>query len=122
MAIGLQSIQSSVSSNSSNRTVLRQLRRSKPDLCRLATFRQWKANTQCNVSPAVLSKVGFSYTGKGDRVRCDTCELEIDSWKSGMDPKQEHMERSPECPFVKNQAELFSKNGIISFLLNYLSK
>jgi len=115
MAIGLQSIHQTVSSSSSNRNALRQLRRSKPDLYRLATFRQWKTNTQCNVSPAVLSKVGFCYTGKGDKVRCDTCKLEIDSWKPGMDPKQEHMERSPQCPFVLNQAGIFTKNGILTF-------
>lgn len=122
MAISrLQSIHKPVSSSSTNRTTCRQLRRLKPDLCRLATFRQWKTNTQCNVSPAVLSKVGFSYTGKGDKVRCDACELEIDSWKPGMDPKQEHMERSPLCPFVVNQSEIFSKNGMY-YLTIYLKK
>jgi len=119
MAIGRQSVYQNVSSNSSNRTTLRQIRRTKPDLCRLATFRPWKTNTQCNVSPALLAKVGFSYTGKGDKVRCDACDLEIDSWKPGMDPKQEHMERSPQCPFVLNQQDIFSKNGISSlFCLN----
>jgi baculoviral IAP repeat-containing protein 2/3 len=110
MAIVSQSGKHNISSNSANRTVLRQIRRTKPDLCRLATFRQWKANTQCNVSPALLAKVGFSYTGKGDKVQCDACYLEIDSWKPGMDPKQEHMERSPKCPFVLAQCDIFSKN------------
>lgn len=110
MAIGIQSVNQNLTTNSSNRTVLRQIRRTKPDLYRLATFRLWKTNTQSNVSPALLAKVGFSYTGKGDKVRCDACSLEIDSWKPGMDPKQEHMERSPECSFVVNQQELFSKN------------
>lgn len=87
-------------------------RKIKPELYRLSTFRSWRDNTQCNVSAVVLSQVGFSYTGKGDRVRCDTCSLEIDSWKTGMDPKQEHMERSPQCPFVLKEHELFTKNGI----------
>ncbi|UJR15789.1 hypothetical protein I4U23_002721 [Adineta vaga] len=109
MAIALQSVEHNKPSNPSNQTILRQIRRTKPDLCRLATFRLWKTNTQCNVSPALLSKVGFSYTGKGDKVRCDSCNLEIDSWKPGMDPKQEHMERSPKCSFVKDQIEIFSK-------------
>jgi baculoviral IAP repeat-containing protein 2/3 len=117
MAIGLQSIKQNIPSNSSNRTTLRQIRRTKPDLYRLATFKQWKTNTECNVSPAVLSKVGFLYTGKGDKVRCDACDLEIDSWKPGMDPKQEHMERSPQCPFVLAQHEMFKKTdqSIITF-------
>ena len=111
MAIGLQSAQNNVSSKSTSSSNFRPLRRIKPDLYRLSTFRLWKTNTQCNVSPAVLSKVGFSYTGKGDNVRCDTCGLEIDSWKAGMDPKQEHMERSPQCQFVLNERDLFKKNG-----------
>lgn len=87
-------------------------KRIKPELYRLSTFRSWKENTQCNVSAVVLSQVGFIYTGKDDRVRCQTCGLEIDSWKTGMDPKQEHMERSPLCPFVLKEQELFTKNGI----------
>jgi hypothetical protein len=110
MAIARQPVNQNASFSSSNRTVLRQIRRTKPDLCRLATFRTWKTNTECNVSPALLAKVGFSYTGKGDKVRCDACGLEIDSWKPGMDPKQEHMERSSQCPFVLDQREIFSKN------------
>jgi len=114
MAIARQPSNPNASFSSSNRTVLRQIRRTKPDLCRLATFRTWKTNTECNVSPALLAKVGFSYTGKGDKVRCDVCQLEIDSWKPGMDPKQEHMERSSQCPFVLGQREIFSKNGILA--------
>ena len=121
MAIAIHNGPQNMSSNSSNRTVLRQIRRTKPDLYRLATFRQWKTNTQCNVSPALLAKVGFSYTGKGDKVRCDACSLEIDSWKPGMDPKQEHMERNPQCPFVLDQSEIFSKNGILHFFFSYYS-
>jgi hypothetical protein len=114
MAIARQPVNQNASFSSSNRTVLRQIRRTKPDLCRLATFRTWKTNTECNVSPALMAKVGFSYTGKGDKVRCDACGLEIDSWKPGMDPKQEHMERSSQCPFVLDQREIFSKNGILA--------
>ncbi|CAF0969056.1 unnamed protein product [Adineta ricciae] len=109
MAIGVRSRNHTVSSNTSMQAALRQKRRIKPDLCRLASFRQWKSNTQCNISAALLSKVGFSYTGQGDKVRCEACKLEIDSWKPGMDPRQEHMERSPQCPFVLEQSELFSK-------------
>jgi len=110
MAIGIRSANHNNPSNANNRTSLRHLHRHKPDLCRLATFRQWKTNTESNVSPALLAKVGFSYTGKGDKVRCDACGIEIDSWKPGMDPKQEHMERSPQCSFVLSQSEIFSKN------------
>lgn len=110
MAIGHQSAQQKSSSRSTNRTN-RPTRRVKSDLYRLSTFREWRANTDCRVSSAVLSKVGFTYTGKGDLVRCETCGLEIDSWKTGMDPKQEHLERSPQCEFVLNERDLFSKTG-----------
>ena len=112
MAIGTRSVCEISASNSRDRATSRLYRRLKPDLHRLATFRQWKANTQCKISPAVLSKVGFSYTGKGDKVRCEACGLEIDSWKPWMDPKQEHIERRPECPFVRSQQDVFSKTGM----------
>lgn len=115
MASVLQNDQHIRSSDFLKRTnTLRQFRRTKPDLIRLATFRPWRTNTQCNVSPALLSKVGFSYTGKGDCVKCDACNLQIDSWKPGMDPVHEHMERSPQCPFVLKQSELFARKGTLS--------
>ena len=117
MAFGAAQTQLITTENVTQRAQLRNLRRSKPDLFRLSTFRSWKSNTKMLMSPAVLAKGGFSYTEKGDRVRCDTCGLEIDGWKPGMDPKQEHAERSPQCPFVLSQAALFPKNGI-SFILS----
>ena len=117
MAVATQSTNQNHVSSSSNRIVSRPLRRAKPDLYRLASFRSWKENTQCIISPAVLAKVGFSYTGKGDKVRCEECSLEIDSWKPGMDPKQEHMDRRPQCSFVLKEQHIFTKNGILIFKL-----
>ncbi|CAF4120500.1 unnamed protein product [Rotaria socialis] len=123
MATSIQSTKHSVSSNSISRTSARLSRRLKPDLYRLATFRTWKNNTQCIVSPAVLTKVGFAYTGKGDKVRCEACGLEIENWKPGMDPKQEHMMQKPECPFVLDQQELFSKNDQpVSFIKSAINQ
>ncbi|CAF4923132.1 unnamed protein product [Rotaria sp. Silwood1] len=43
---------------------------------------------------------GFRYTGDGDTVRCDTCQLEVSGWTQDMQPKIVHAERSPKCPFV----------------------
>ncbi|CAF2535827.1 unnamed protein product [Rotaria sp. Silwood2] len=43
---------------------------------------------------------GFSYTGDGDTVRCDKCQLEVSEWTQDMEPKLVHAERSPNCPFV----------------------
>lgn len=110
MAAAVQGKNQNSTSKTSTGTILRQIRRTKPDLYRLATFKAWKDNTQNIISPAVLAKVGFSYTGKDDCVKCESCNLEIDSWKPGMDPKQEHIERSPQCSFVLSQEELFSRN------------
>jgi hypothetical protein len=115
----------STSSVIDSRNLLRNLRRSKPDLFRLATFHTWMSNTQCSISPALFAKVGFHYTKIDDRVRCSTCGLEVDSWKTGMDPKQVHIERSPQCPFVLQQTELFTRNGMecsfVSDLRSYRS-
>ncbi|CAF4811879.1 unnamed protein product, partial [Rotaria sp. Silwood2] len=43
---------------------------------------------------------GFSYTGAGDTVRCEACQLEVSGWTQDMVPKIVHAERNPNCPFV----------------------
>ena len=116
MASGLRPSHRSAALNSTSVTKRRNLRRLNSDLYRLSTFRLWRTNTQSHVSSVVLSKSGFSYTDERDKVRCDTCGLEIDSWQPGMNPRQVHMERSPQCPFVVARAELFTINGTYRFL------
>ncbi|CAF4539557.1 unnamed protein product, partial [Rotaria sp. Silwood2] len=43
---------------------------------------------------------GFSYTGVGDTVRCEKCQLDVSGWTQGMVPKVVHADRNPSCPFV----------------------
>ncbi|CAF4700429.1 unnamed protein product, partial [Rotaria sp. Silwood2] len=43
---------------------------------------------------------GFSYTGAGDTVRCEKCQLEVSGWTQDMVPKVVHADRNPNCPFV----------------------
>ena len=121
MATGRRSPHRTGALNLTSTNKRRNLRRLNPDLYRLSTFRLWRTNTQSRVSSVALSKYGFSYTDENDKVRCDTCGLEIDSWQPGMNPKQEHMERSPQCPFVLERTELFTKNGIYPFRLHQRS-
>lgn len=99
-------------SSSQNPTIKifdRNLRRSKPELYRLSTYRPWRRNTDSHLSPAVLSKAGFVYTGKGDRVKCETCQLEIESWTTAMDPMEEHLQLRPLCPYVLSRKDIFMK-------------
>ena len=95
-------------------TFERNLRRAKPELYRLSTYRPWRSNTHSHLSPAILSKAGFSYTGKADRVKCETCDLEIESWTTDMDPIQEHMEQRPNCPYVVSRKDFFVKKGRVN--------
>jgi hypothetical protein len=78
------------------------------------TFGSWKENGREQLTKEFLAKMGFAYTGRGDQVKCHSCQLEIDSWTSKMNPRDEHIKRSPDCPFVSDQRELFSETGIDS--------
>ena len=84
------------------------------ELARLATFRNWPQLIHPKLSKGLLAKQGFSYTGENDKVKCDTCLLEIDSWTPDMDPLEEHQRRNPGCPLARRQSLLFSYTGMIS--------
>ncbi|CAF2899291.1 unnamed protein product [Rotaria sp. Silwood2] len=45
---------------------------------------------------------GFQYTGVGDTARCDVCGLEVSGWIREMDPFYIHLERNPNCSFVRS--------------------
>jgi hypothetical protein len=45
---------------------------------------------------------GFRYTNNGDAARCDQCELEVSGWTADMEPFIIHLERSPNCTFVRS--------------------
>ena len=102
--------------------MLQTLLTSKYDLYRLMTFESWKANGHQQLTKELLAKMGFSYTGHADQVKCHSCQLEIGSWTAEMNPRDEHIKRSPDCQFISNQRELFSESGTafdwIPFLLH----
>jgi hypothetical protein len=85
----------------------------KPELRRLASFQTWTNDIHPNISKGLLAKAGFTYTGKNEKVRCETCGLEIESWTPDMDPNREHMEQSSQCQFVLENSDLFPKNGLL---------
>ncbi|CAF3410675.1 unnamed protein product [Rotaria sp. Silwood1] len=49
-----------------------------------------------------MTAAGFNYTGNGDTVHCDTCELEVSEWTLYMKPFTIHAQRSPKCAFVRS--------------------
>ncbi len=49
-----------------------------------------------------MKTAGFQYTGVGDTARCNICNLEVSDWIREMDPFCIHLERSPNCSFVRS--------------------
>ncbi|KAM0325818.1 hypothetical protein ACHAQA_007120 [Verticillium albo-atrum] len=58
--------------------------------------RGWKCKTK------QLAEAGWKWTPMGeydDMATCAYCELALDGWEQGDKPLDEHMSRSPDCPF-----------------------
>ncbi|CAM4861280.1 unnamed protein product [Rotaria socialis] len=49
-----------------------------------------------------MSACGFQYTGDGDTVRCEDCELEVSNWTLDMNPFTIHSQHRPDCSFVRS--------------------
>lgn len=67
-------------------------------LHRLSSFLEWPSDVP--VSPVILANAGFKYTGCADKVTCPVCRIEIEGWRTmhrAMDPRNEHVTRSPHC-------------------------
>lgn len=60
-----------------------------------------KCKTYGIYSPMQMKSVGFTYTDDGDTVCCNTCQLVVSGWTRDMKPIQVHMERSPNCEFIR---------------------
>lgn len=54
----------------------------------------------CPVSPTTLARAGFYYTGDGDKVKCFSCHLTVDSWQYGESAVGKHRTLSPNCKFI----------------------
>uniref|UniRef100_A0A8C5PK55 RING-type E3 ubiquitin transferase n=1 Tax=Leptobrachium leishanense TaxID=445787 RepID=A0A8C5PK55_9ANUR len=65
---------------------------------RLTTFRAWPPNAE--VSPDLLAKAGFFYTGHRDNVTCFHCDGGLSNWERGDDPWREHAKWFPRCEFL----------------------
>jgi hypothetical protein len=49
-----------------------------------------------------MSAAGFEYTGDRDAARCRDCGLEVSNWTLDMKPFTIHLERKPDCPFIRS--------------------
>ncbi|KAM9376447.1 E3 ubiquitin-protein ligase XIAP [Pholidichthys leucotaenia] len=47
-----------------------------------------------------LARAGFYYTGHADRVRCFSCETDVENWCTEDTPVERHKEVSPTCKFL----------------------
>ncbi|KAK6174437.1 hypothetical protein SNE40_017714 [Patella caerulea] len=78
---------------------------------RLDTFKQWPHHS---ISPRDVSRAGLYMTGRGDSVKCFTCNVILKNWKPTDDPFIEHRKWSQSCSYIaekssKNQRENISK-------------
>uniref|UniRef100_A0A8C6VLX9 RING-type E3 ubiquitin transferase n=1 Tax=Naja naja TaxID=35670 RepID=A0A8C6VLX9_NAJNA len=65
---------------------------------RLVTFGNWPSYSP--VSPQLLARAGFFYTGQQDYVRCFYCDGALRNWEQGDDPWREHARWFPRCAFL----------------------
>ena len=49
-----------------------------------------------------MKAAGFYYTGEGDTVRCNMCELVVSGWTKDMIPFTVHKQLRPECELVRS--------------------
>uniref|UniRef100_T1JTC6 Uncharacterized protein n=2 Tax=Tetranychus urticae TaxID=32264 RepID=T1JTC6_TETUR len=69
------------------------------ELERLKTFREngWPHSF---LSPEIMAKCGFYYTGIRDQVKCPFCDIVIFYWDDAAEPIDEHIFASKNCRFV----------------------
>lgn len=77
------------------------------EINRIGTFFGWPGHDQHNrpIRPSALNlaEAGFYFTGKGDEVRCFSCDISIESWEKHNVPLTVHATRNPHCAFVLKQ-------------------
>ena len=87
--------------------------RLKQDYYRIATFKEYKYKSNSRFSPTLLGTSGFSYDKTTEKIWCEYCQLTIKLTEVGIDPKFEHINRSPSCPFVVERLGFQKKQGIV---------
>ncbi|KAG8567042.1 hypothetical protein GDO81_013479 [Engystomops pustulosus] len=85
-----------------------------PDLIeereRLSTYRGWPPYAE--VTPEVLARAGFFYTGLRDHVKCFHCDGGLRNWERGDDPWREHAKWFPRCEFLIHSMGLAYIRGV----------
>lgn len=72
----------------------------KSEAKRFETFKNWPVNY---IDKCTLAATGMFYTGIADKVRCYFCDVELEHWRKGDHPVQEHIIYSNECPLMKRR-------------------
>lgn len=105
----------------SNESTVQDFQTSRAELRRLATFRSKNDNIHSTLSKGLLAKIGFSYTGIENKVKCEACGFEIELSVSDIDLIEQHMTQSPACQFVLDRKDFFAANSmLLIFLVNRL--
>lgn len=60
------------------------------------------------ISPHILAKIGLSYIGPHDQVKCVFCQIKISTWELGDNEVTEHFRWSPNCSLL-NKKDTFNK-------------
>ncbi|XP_014254856.1 baculoviral IAP repeat-containing protein 7-B-like isoform X2 [Cimex lectularius] len=81
---------------------------------RLESFATWPF---LHVPPARLAKSGFFYLQDNAKVRCAYCGGVIEDWREGDEPDLVHIERFPNCSYVKEIIDkgVLVKSGSLTF-------
>ncbi|TPP66808.1 Baculoviral IAP repeat-containing protein 5 [Fasciola gigantica] len=72
---------------------------------RLETFKNWPYGGRNKCSPEKLAQSGFFHPMKtgSDVAQCFVCFKELEGWEPDDDPRKEHEQHSPSCPFLKSK-------------------
>ncbi|XP_030623555.1 baculoviral IAP repeat-containing protein 5b [Chanos chanos] len=70
---------------------------------RLKTFSDWPFREDCQCTPEMMAKAGFVHCpseNEPDVACCFFCLRELEGWEPDDNPWNEHIKRSPNCPFL----------------------
>ncbi|CAL8136173.1 unnamed protein product [Orchesella dallaii] len=72
----------------------------KSEHARFETFSRTREWPKPFIKPDDCAKVGFFYLEYGDHVQCAFCRGVLSNWEEGDDPRKEHEDKFPQCPFI----------------------
>ncbi|XP_013418149.1 inhibitor of apoptosis protein [Lingula anatina] len=74
------------------------------EIGRLLSFKTWPS-VASSAHPTRLARAGFYYMGRGEEVRCYSCNVVIKVWEFGDNPFKKHSALSPHCLHILGQDE-----------------